>query len=159
MTLVVRLNFSDIKALGNVDKQWPNTCQSARWRSRSKTERHRTVKWWTHFDNDNGIYFCLFSDFSYNPNSRPMLEDYVQYQIDNRFYDFDANMALLKMYQFDPTHFNGDCVANILLLALTNLPKSDFLLCKYLLDSRRVKANQFRSSWIPRICLLEVCRQ
>ena len=67
-----------------------------------------------------------------------MLEDYVQYQIDNNFYDFDANMALLKMYQFDPVNFQGDKVADILLLALTNLPKSDFLLCKYLLDSQKV---------------------
>lgn len=67
-----------------------------------------------------------------------MLEEYVQYQIDNRFYDFDANMALLKMYQFDPSHFQGDKVADILLLALTNLPKPDFLLCKYLLDTQKV---------------------
>ena len=67
-----------------------------------------------------------------------MLEEYVQYQIDNRVYDFDANMALLKMYQFDPSNFQGDKVADILLLALTNLPKSDFLLCKYLLDTQKV---------------------
>jgi hypothetical protein len=74
----------------------------------------------------------------YNPNCRPMLEEYVQYQIDNRFYDFDANMALLKMYQFDPSNFQSDKVADILLLALTNLPKPDFLLCKYLLDTQKV---------------------
>ncbi len=67
-----------------------------------------------------------------------MLEEYVQYQIENRFYDFDANMALLKMYQFDPSHFQADKVADILLLALTNLPKPDFLLCKYLLDTQKV---------------------
>ena len=71
-----------------------------------------------------------------------MLEDYVQYQIDQRFYDFDANMALLKMYQFDPNHFDAESVANILLLALTNLPKPDFLLCKYLLDSKRVSSTR-----------------
>jgi hypothetical protein len=67
-----------------------------------------------------------------------MLEEYVQYQIENRFYDFDANMALLKMYQFDPSNFQSDKVADILLLALTNLPKPDFLLCKYLLDTQKV---------------------
>lgn len=67
-----------------------------------------------------------------------MLEEYVQYQIDNRFYDFDANMALLKMYQFDPSNFQAEKVADILLLAVTNLPKPDFLLCKYLLDTQKV---------------------
>jgi len=72
-----------------------------------------------------------------------MLEEYVQYQIDNRFYDFDANMALLKMYQFDPSNFQGDKVADILLLALTNLPKPDFLLCKYLLDTQKVFSTKF----------------
>ena len=77
--------------------------------------------------------------YRYNPNCRAMLEEYVQYQLENRFYDFDANMALLKMYQFDPSHFHGDSVANILLLALTNLPKPDFLLCKYLLDTQKVR--------------------
>jgi translation initiation factor 3 subunit K len=74
----------------------------------------------------------------YNPNCRSMLEEYVQYQIENRFYDFDANMALLKMYQFDPSHFQAKSVTNILLLALTNLPKADLLLCKYLLDTKKV---------------------
>jgi len=42
------------------------------------------------------------------------------------------------MYQFDPSHFQGDKVADILLLALTNLPKPDLLLCKYLLDTQKV---------------------
>ncbi len=83
--------------------------------------------------------FC----YRYNPNCRPMLEEYVQYQIENRFYDFDANMALLKMYQFDPSNFQADKVADILLLALTNLPKSDFLLCKYLLDTQKVFSKEF----------------
>lgn len=77
-----------------------------------------------------------------------MLEEYVQYQIDNRFYDFDANMALLKMYQFDPSCFQADKVADILLLALTNLPKPDFLLCKYLLDTQKVMRKK-RSLFSP----------
>jgi len=81
--------------------------------------------------------------YRYNPNCRPMLEEYVQYQIENRFYDFDANMALLKMYQFDPSTFQADKVADILLLALTNLPKSDFLLFKYLLDTQKVFSKNF----------------
>ncbi|CAF1480158.1 unnamed protein product [Adineta ricciae] len=94
----------------------------------------------------------------YNPNCRSMLEDYVQYQIDNNFYDFDANMALLKMYQFDPVNFQGDKVADILLLALTNLPKSDFLLCKYLLDSQKCQENPRIVEALQFSELLESCR-
>jgi len=94
----------------------------------------------------------------YNPHSRDMLQEYVQYQIDNRFYDFDANMALLKMYQFDPAHFEPNCVANILLLALTNLPKSDFLLCKYLLDTQKCQTNQRIADTLHYAELLESCR-
>ncbi|CAF0801266.1 unnamed protein product [Rotaria sp. Silwood1] len=94
----------------------------------------------------------------YNPNCRPMLEDYVQYQIENRFYDFDANMALLKMYQFDPSYFQADKVADILLLALTNLPKSDFLLCKYLLDTQKCQENSRIVEALQFAELLESCR-
>ncbi|CAF1348226.1 unnamed protein product [Adineta steineri] len=94
----------------------------------------------------------------YNPNCRPMLEEYVQYQIDNHFYDFDANMALLKMYQFDPSNFQGDKVADILLLALTNLPKPDFLLCKYLLDAQKCQENSRVVEALHFSELLESCR-
>ncbi|CAF5001576.1 unnamed protein product, partial [Rotaria magnacalcarata] len=94
----------------------------------------------------------------YNPNCRPMLEEYVQYQIENRFYDFDANMALLKMYQFDPSYFQADKVADILLLALTNLPKPDLLLCKYLLDTQKCQENSRIVETLQFAELLESCR-
>ena len=43
-------------------------------------------------------------------------------------------MALLKLYQFNPTHLNIEYVCKVLLKSLANLPHSDYLLCKSLLS-------------------------
>jgi len=94
----------------------------------------------------------------YNPYNRELLQDYVQYQIEHRFYDFDANMALLKMYQFNPDFFQPAIVANILLLALTNLPKPDFLLSKYLLDTQKCQQSAVLQQILHYAELLESCR-
>jgi translation initiation factor 3 subunit K len=75
----------------------------------------------------------------YNPDNIPILEEYVQYQINERQYNLDANLALLKLYQFNPNHFQTLVTAHVLLKALTNLPRSDFLLCKCLIEYSRVK--------------------
>ena len=74
----------------------------------------------------------------YNPDNIPVLEEYVQKQIEENKYNLDANLALLKLYQFNPNHFQTLVTAHILLKALTNLPHSDFLLCKCLIDNSRV---------------------
>jgi translation initiation factor 3 subunit K len=61
------------------------------------------------------------------------LEKYVQEQAKENTYDLDANLAVLKYYQFNPHAMNLPITHLILLKALTNLPHSDFVLCKYLL--------------------------
>ena len=48
-------------------------------------------------------------------------------------YDLEANLALLKLYQFNPERTNLRVIVQILLKALTNLPHTDFVLCKCLL--------------------------
>jgi translation initiation factor 3 subunit K len=70
---------------------------------------------------------------SYNPVHFPSLEKYVQEQAKENTYDFDANLAVLKFYQFNPQLMKLPITHLILLKALTNLPFSDFVLCKYLL--------------------------
>jgi translation initiation factor 3 subunit K len=45
----------------------------------------------------------------------------------------------MKRYQFNPNHFQTLVTAHILLKSLTNLPHSDFLLCKCLIDNSRVR--------------------
>lgn len=56
-------------------------------------------------------------------------------------YDLEANLAVLKLYQFTPMSFNVDITTQILLKALTNLPHTDFILCKCLLNEQRVGQN------------------
>ncbi|KAG8180725.1 hypothetical protein JTE90_004684 [Oedothorax gibbosus] len=49
-------------------------------------------------------------------------------------YDLEANLAVLKLYQFNPTYYVTNVVSLILLKALTNLPHADFVLCKCLIE-------------------------
>lgn len=46
--------------------------------------------------------------------------------------------VLCHRYQFNPGYFQTEIAALILLKALTNLPHTDFILCKCLIDSNRV---------------------
>ena len=69
----------------------------------------------------------------YNPENIATLERYVDMQAKEHGYDLEANLALLKLYQFNPQCFNLPVVVRIFLKALTALPKSDFVVCKCLL--------------------------
>lgn len=62
-----------------------------------------------------------------------MIEDYVREQAAQNTYDLEANLAALKLYQFNPVMLKMDITYTILLKALTNLPHTDFTLCKCLL--------------------------
>ncbi|XP_013786716.1 eukaryotic translation initiation factor 3 subunit K-like [Limulus polyphemus] len=71
----------------------------------------------------------------YNPENLATLERYVDIQARENAYDLEANLAVLKLYQFNPTYFQTSVAVQILLKALTNLPHTDFVLCKCLIDS------------------------
>lgn len=75
----------------------------------------------------------MFSHFRYNPEHLPTLENNVREQAKGNTYDLEVNLAVLKSYQFDPTLLNLEITNLILLKALTNLPHTDFTLCKCLL--------------------------
>jgi len=72
----------------------------------------------------------------YNPSNVSILEDYLYHQIRSEEYDCLANLAILKLYQFNPDLYNPDVVINILIKALTASPLPDFNLCISLLDDR-----------------------
>ncbi|XP_050300271.1 eukaryotic translation initiation factor 3 subunit K [Anthonomus grandis grandis] len=74
----------------------------------------------------------------YNPDNLPTLERYVEIQSKENTYDLEANLAVLKLYQFNPHSFNLDVTCQILLKALTNLPHTDFILCKCLLTEKQL---------------------
>ncbi|CAD5122949.1 DgyrCDS11344 [Dimorphilus gyrociliatus] len=69
----------------------------------------------------------------YNPENLQTLEKYVNIQAEENTYDLEANLAVLKLYQFNPSNFSLPICCTILLKALTNLPHSDFTLCKCLI--------------------------
>ncbi|KAJ3013923.1 Eukaryotic translation initiation factor 3 subunit K [Thoreauomyces humboldtii] len=70
----------------------------------------------------------------YNPQNIEVLEKYVDDNMANDAYDRDACLAVLKLYQFNPTFNNSVVVCNILALALGALPDADFSLCLYMLS-------------------------
>ncbi|KAH9835632.1 initiation factor 3 [Rhodofomes roseus] len=102
----------------------------------------------------------------YNPNNVGILEDYLYHQIRSEEYDCLANLAILKLYQFNPDLYNPDVVINILIKALTSSPFPDFNLCLSLLDERPVKENTDEPDPLPSLLpilttlynLLQQCR-
>ena len=50
----------------------------------------------------------------YNPDNIKTLEHYVDLQARERGYDLEANLALLKLYQFNPTHNNMSVVVQVI---------------------------------------------
>jgi translation initiation factor 3 subunit K len=74
-----------------------------------------------------------FSFHRYNPEHLKVIEAYVEEQARINKYDLEANLAVLKLYQFNPHLLNLDVTYTILLKALTNFPHTDFVLCKCLL--------------------------
>jgi hypothetical protein len=50
------------------------------------------------------LTFTLFGA-RYNPENIKTLEHYVELQAREKGYDLEANLALLKLYQFNPTFY------------------------------------------------------
>ncbi|KAF3934261.1 hypothetical protein ABW19_dt0200582 [Dactylella cylindrospora] len=69
----------------------------------------------------------------YNPETTTIFQDYVAQQCEAGTYDCYANLALLKLYQFNPHLTRDETITNILVKALTVFPSPDFSLCCHLL--------------------------
>jgi len=87
----------------------------------------------------------------YNPSNIGILEDYLYHQIRSEEYDCLANLAVLKLYQFNPDLYNPDVTINILLKALTASPLPDFNLCVSLLDERPINATLDEPDPLPTV--------
>merc|ERR1711924_95581 len=92
----------------------------------------------------------------YNPAILPELEEYVSATVVTERSDLDANLALLKFYQLDPSKSNVRIVTNILVKALTQLPNSDFNLCLYLIPAS-VQGEESITNLMLLANLLESC--
>lgn len=74
----------------------------------------------------------------YNPNNLNKLEEYISDQMRENFNDLEANLVVLKLYQFDPSSFKVNVCGEILIKALSNMPHTDFVLAKCLIDTANV---------------------
>nr|ABK24382.1 unknown [Picea sitchensis] len=72
----------------------------------------------------------------YNPDLLPDLEAYVQEQVMSNTYNLDANLCLLRLYQFEPARMSMQIVARILVKALMAMPAPDFNLCMFLIPEK-----------------------
>ncbi|KAG4088407.1 ARM repeat-containing protein [Neocallimastix lanati (nom. inval.)] len=71
----------------------------------------------------------------YDTEKIPLLHEYIDEQLANKVqYDSAANLAVLKLYQFNPDQINFKYISSILIKALTALPDPDFNLCLALLN-------------------------
>ncbi|QSZ31294.1 hypothetical protein DSL72_000857 [Monilinia vaccinii-corymbosi] len=69
----------------------------------------------------------------YNPETTNIFQEYVTLQCEEKTYDCYANLALLKLYQFNPHLTKDETITNILVKSLTVFPSPDFSLALHLL--------------------------
>ncbi|KXT15488.1 hypothetical protein AC579_3373 [Pseudocercospora musae] len=69
----------------------------------------------------------------YNPETTTVFQEYVAQQCENQTYDCYANLALLKLYQFNPHLSHAETTTNVLVKSLTVFPSPDFSLALALL--------------------------
>ncbi|RID50551.1 hypothetical protein BRARA_H01275 [Brassica rapa] len=81
----------------------------------------------------------------FNPEILPDLENYVNEQVTSQTYSLDANLCLLRLYQFEPERMNTHVVARILIKALMAMPAPDFSLCLFLIPER--VTGRFQQFW------------
>mmetsp|Transcript_2867 Transcript_2867/g.8756 ORF Transcript_2867/g.8756 Transcript_2867/m.8756 type:complete len:229 (-) Transcript_2867:272-958(-) len=72
----------------------------------------------------------------YHPDIVPKLEKYVKEQCETGAVNSDANLALLKLYQFYPELHDHASASRVLALSLIAMPETDFLCAQYLIPSR-----------------------
>ncbi|PWA75868.1 eukaryotic translation initiation factor 3 subunit K [Artemisia annua] len=87
----------------------------------------------------------LVSVNPYNPDILPDLENYVNEQVSSESYSLDANLCLLRLYQFEPERMSTQIVARILIKALMAMPAPDFSLCLFLIPERVQMDEQFKT--------------
>lgn len=87
----------------------------------------------------------VIHSYRYNPQHLSTLEHYVEVQSEENMYDLEANLAVLKIYQFHHD-YNLEITVKIMLKAITNFPHSDFVLCKCLLNEKLVSCTQLGPS-------------
>lgn len=81
----------------------------------------------------------------YNPDILSDLENYVNEQVSSQTYSLDANLCLLRLYQFEPERMSIQIVARVLIKALMAMPAPDFSLCLFLIPEHVQLQDQFKT--------------
>ncbi|RLN16993.1 eukaryotic translation initiation factor 3 subunit K [Panicum miliaceum] len=81
----------------------------------------------------------------YNPDILNDLEKFVNEQVSSQTYNLDANLSLLRLYQFEPERMSIQIVARILIKALMAMPSPDFSLCLFLIPEHVQMEEQFKT--------------
>ncbi|ODQ66772.1 ARM repeat-containing protein [Nadsonia fulvescens var. elongata DSM 6958] len=71
----------------------------------------------------------------YDAGNIQKFEEYVEQQCSKNVSDIAANLALLKLYQFNTNRINDEVIINVLSLALINFNSFDFSLALHLLPT------------------------
>ncbi|WVQ80520.1 eukaryotic translation initiation factor 3 subunit K [Cryptococcus sp. DSM 104549] len=88
------------------------------------------AEWHTPSTRPELIHELIHGVDRYNPTNLPLMEEYLGTQLQDGTYDLLANLAILKLYQFNPQHSNPDVIINILIKALSaTVNGPDFNLC------------------------------
>ncbi|URE28909.1 hypothetical protein MUK42_15805 [Musa troglodytarum] len=87
----------------------------------------------------------LVSVNPYNPDIVSDLENYVNEQVSSQTYSLEANLCLLRLYQFEPGRMSIPIVVQILIKALMAMPASDFSLCLFLIPEQVQMEEQFKT--------------
>ncbi|WOO77326.1 Eukaryotic translation initiation factor 3 subunit K [Vanrija pseudolonga] len=95
----------------------------------------KTLKeWHTPSTRTEVIHELIHGVDRYNPSNLPFMEEYLTQQVQTGTYDLLANLAILKLYQFNPQLSNPDIIINILIKALSaTVHGPDFGVCLALL--------------------------
>lgn len=79
-----------------------------------------------------------------NPEKLDFYISYLKFQVEHGFYDQDANLNILKLYQFSPdliTRSSIDIVHLVLVKALMQLPQPDYVFCRAQLSQDMIDDN------------------
>ncbi|XP_020592915.1 eukaryotic translation initiation factor 3 subunit K [Phalaenopsis equestris] len=81
----------------------------------------------------------------YNPDILADLENHVNEQVLSQTYSLDANLCLLRLYQFEPQRMSIQIVERVLIKALMAMPAPDFSLCLFLIPEQVVSNERFKT--------------
>merc|ERR1712137_1088139 len=93
----------------------------------------------------------------YNPEKLAELEKFIDQQVAGGAYSLDANLAPLRLYQFQPERVNMAKLQRILIKALMQLPSQDFQTCLYMI-SDQVQAQEPVAGLVAMASQLQSCR-